>query len=112
MNSPNLVRNHFAVDDPVEVVTDLNNPPHKNYNPRAVENQYPKMLYNHDSGKVLIVNSEKEEQLAIKKHGFQLKPDPGRDYSRARAGMVAPAKAQVEPREEELIAAELAEEEA
>lgn len=103
--------NQFAEPKP-EVITDINNPPRRNYNPNLPENQYPKMLYHHDTGKVLTVHSAREENLAISRHGFQLKPAPDRNYHTVKNGMVAPMKEAAEPREEELIAMELAEEDA
>ncbi len=106
------VTNSFAVDYAAgNSVVDINNPPRKPYNPHAPENEFPKMLYNHESGKVLTVSSAKEEQLAIKKHGFQRAPAPDREYHMAKTGMVAPMKPEAAPREEALIAQELAEEE-
>ena len=103
-------RNHFTVDGPTTdgpVITDINNPPHRNYNPQDPKNQYPRMLYHHESGRVLTVQNEKEEKAALKRK-FQLTPSPDHDYSKVnRAGIAA--KASNEPkREEELSAAELA----
>lgn len=101
------VQNNFAVDKPVQEITDINNPPHKNYNPHDPKNQYPKMLYHHESGRVLTVNDTKEEKAALKR-SFDPKPAPGRDYSKvSRAGIAAPA-ATGPKREEEMSAEELA----
>ena len=105
------VPNQFAGSAPQETVVDINNPPHRNYNPYDPKNEFPRMLYNHDTGKVLTVNSAKKEQIATTKHGFQREPAPDRNYHGARSGMMAPVKAVLEPREDELIAADLAEEE-
>jgi len=101
------VRNSFTVDQPEVAITDINNPPHRNFNPYAPENQYPKMVYHHETGRVLKVASEKEEKAASKR-GFKLKPSPDFDYSKvSRAGIAA--KASTEPkREEEMSAEELA----
>jgi hypothetical protein len=103
-------RNHFSVDGPTTdgpVITDINNPPKKNYNPRAAENEFPKMLYHHESGRVLKVENEKEQKAAIKR-GFELKPSQDFDYGKInRAGIAA--KASTEPkREDEMSAEELA----
>ncbi len=105
------VPNQFAADKPRETIVDINNPPHRNFNPHAPENEFPKMLFHHDTGKVLTVNSAKEEKIATEKHGFQLKPAPDRNYHGARSGMIAPVKPVAEPREEEMIASELEKEE-
>lgn len=101
------VRNSFTVDQPSVEITDINHPPHRNYNPHAPENQYPKMLYHHENGRVLKVGNEKEEKAASKR-GFKLKPSPDFDYSQvSRAGVAT--KASNEPkREEEMSAEELA----
>jgi hypothetical protein len=101
------VRNSFTVDKPTVEITDINNPPHKNYNPHDPKNEYPKMLYHHESGRVLQVASEKEQKAALKR-GFDLKPSPNHDYSKvSRAGIAAPAE-HGEKREEEMSAQELA----
>jgi hypothetical protein len=101
-------QNHFTVDPPKTAeITDINNPPKKNYNPRDPKNEYPKMLYHHGTGRVLHVANEKEQKAAMKR-GFELKPSPDYDYSKvSRAGIAA--KASSEPkREEEMSAEELA----
>lgn len=107
MSPAQSVRNSFTVDKPEVEITDINNPPHKNYNPHAPANQYPKMLYHHENGRVLKVASDKEEKAATKR-GFKLKPSQDFDYSKvSRAGVAA--KASNEPkREEEMSAEELA----
>jgi hypothetical protein len=103
------VTNSFAVDYAAgNSVIDINNPPRKPYNPHDPKNEFPKMLYNHETGKVLTVASTKEEQVAIKKHGFKREPAPDREYHLAKSGMVAPMKQEAEPREEAMIAQELA----
>lgn len=101
--------NRFAASAPQEVIVDINNPPRRNFNPYDPKNEFPKMLYNHETGKVLTVNSSKEEQIATQKHGFQREPSPDRNYHGARSGLVAPVKPVAEPREEEMIASELEE---
>jgi hypothetical protein len=85
--------NFFAASQPVtDTVVDINNPPrNRNYNPHAPENQFPKMLYHHDSGQVLVVKSAAEQKAAEKK-GFQLKPSPNRDYSKVKHGSLALVK--------------------
>lgn len=89
------VTNNFAVDySQGDNVVDINNPPRKRY----VHQEFPRMVYHHDSGHVLTVNNPKELKLAIKK-GFQLEPAADRDYSKVKSGFVAPMKAHGEPRE-------------
>ena len=103
-------QNHFTVDPPQQSnaeITDINNPPRKNYNPYDPKHEFPKMVYHHDSGRVLTVQNEKEQKAASKR-GFVPEPSPGHDYSKvSRAGIAA--KASAEPkREEEMSAEELA----
>lgn len=101
------VQNNFAVDQPaVPEITDINNPPRKNYNPFDPKNRYPRMLYHHDTGRVLTVANEKEEKASVKR-GYQLKPSPGHDYSNLRGG-IAPTKLNQPKAEEEMSAADLA----
>jgi hypothetical protein len=106
--SMNKVTNSFTVDKPAgPPITDINNPPHVNYNPHDPKNEFPKMLYHHESGRVLNVANEKEQKAALKR-GFDLKPSPHHDYSKvSRAGIAAPAE-HSEKREEEMSAQELA----
>ena len=101
------VRNSFTVDQPTVEIADINNPPRKNYNPHDPKNEFPKMLYHHETGRVLNVANEKEQKAALKR-GFDLRPSPDHDYSKvSRAGIAA--KASSEPkREEEMSAEELA----
>ena len=101
------VQNSFAVDKPEVVITDINNPPRRNYNPFDPANEFPKMLYHHEMGRVLKVASAAEQKAALKR-GFELKPSPTHDYSRVSRAGIAPALTQVEKREEEMSAAELA----
>jgi hypothetical protein len=106
-NQTTPVRNSFTVDKPEVTITDINNPPRQNYNPHDPKNEYPKMLYHHESGRVLKVNDPREEKASLKR-GFDLKPSPHHDYSKvSRAGIAAPAE-KVEKREEEMSAEELA----
>ena len=101
------VRNSFTVDKPTVEITDINNPPHKNYNPYDPKNQYPKMLYHHETGRVLQVANEKEEKAALKRK-FDLKPSPDHDYSKVSRAGVAPKADHGPKREEEMSAEELA----
>ena len=106
MNETRVVPNTFAVDYQAgNTVVDINNPPQKRY----VHQEFPKMLYDHESGRVLQVKDEKEMKAALKK-GFQVKPAPDRDYSKVtRSGSVAPSKPEPpEPilSDEDLLAAD------
>ncbi len=102
------VTNSFAVDQPsVPEISDINNPPRKNYNPHAPENQFPKVVYHHESGRVLTVASQKELAAALKR-GFDLKPSPKHDYSKVGRSGVAPVSATGPKSEEEMSAEELA----
>lgn len=91
--------NSFAVDYKNSTV-DINNPPPKRYNPNAPENQYPRYLYNHETGHVLRVKDLAEEQRAAAR-GFKREPAPNRDYHLAQHGRVAPLT-QAATREEPL----------
>ena len=102
-----MVQNSFTVDKPTVEITDINNPPHKNYNPHDPKNEYPKMLYHHETGRVLNVANEKEQKAALKR-GFNLKPSPDHDYSKVSRAGVAPKLEHGEKREEEMSAEELA----
>jgi hypothetical protein len=105
--SAQTVRNSFAVDKPAVEITDINNPPRRPYNPQDPKNEFPKMLYHHESGRVLAVQNEKEQKAAHKR-GFELKPSPDHDYSKiTRAGVAAVAD-HAPKREEEMSAEELA----
>jgi hypothetical protein len=101
MPYPNPTVNHFAVDT-VPNVVDINNPPKI----RVPYMEFPKMMYHHDSGKVLTVADQKQEKAAFK-HGFQLQPSPTHDYSNIKHG-VAGVKAVGEPRVTHLTAEQLA----
>ena len=104
-----ITENHFTVDQPSNdiVITDINNPPRKAYNPRDPQNQYPKMLYHHGNGRVLKVGNEKEEKAALKRD-FKLAPSPDYDYSKVNQNSGIAAKAIHAPREETMSAEELA----
>lgn len=102
------VTNSFAVDHGAgETVLDINNPPRKNYNPNAPENQFPRAVYHHETGRVLHVSNEKELKAALKRD-FDLKPSAGRDYSKISAAGIAAPKTVAELREEEMSAEDLA----
>jgi hypothetical protein len=70
-----LVKNTFTVDQPQqpETVVDINNPPHRNYNPRDPKNEFPKMLYPPTEGKPVVVQSKEQEAEFLKKK-FTHKP--------------------------------------
>lgn len=109
MSPATPTRNHFTVDEPQQgqAITDINNPPRKPYSPHDPKNEFPKMVYHHETGRVLTVTDEKQQKAALKR-GFALKPSSDHDYSKvSRAGIAA--KASNEPkREEEMSAEELA----
>ena len=89
MNNVPLVQNSFAVDYQAgNTVIDINNPPQKRY----VHQEFPKLVYHHESGHVLTVADDKQLKLAVKK-GYDLKPAPDRDYSKLSRARVAPVKA-------------------
>lgn len=102
-----MVQNSFTVDKPTVEITDINNPPRKNYNPHDPKNEYPKMLYHHETGRVLSVGNEKEQKGALKR-GFNLKPSPDHDYSKVSRAGVAPKLTTGPKREEDMSAEELA----
>ena len=107
MSPAQTVRNSFTVDKPEVEITDINNPPRRPYNPHDPKNEFPKVLYHHESGRVLKVENEKEQKAAHKR-GFELKPSPAHDYSKiTRAGVAAVAD-HAPKREEEMSAEELA----
>lgn len=70
-------------------------------------NNYPKMVYNHDSGHVLTVADEKQWKAA-QKRGFQEQPSLDHDYSKVKNN-VAARKDRPVPREDVMSAAQLAE---
>jgi hypothetical protein len=93
--------NTFTVDKPTagETVIDINNPPKKNYNPHDPKNRYPRLMYHHETGKVVKVENATQEGAA-EAHGYDVKPSPNHDYSKIRAS-VAPTKPPVVEREPE-----------
>lgn len=97
-------KNQFAVDYQTETVRDINNPPRKPYR----HQEYPKMVYHHESGHVLQVDDKRQEQAAVRK-GFQLKPSPVHDYSKVKMGRSVPLKPEAPDREAEMSAEELVE---
>lgn len=100
------VTNTFAVDYK-ETVVDINNPGVKGYNPNHPDNQFPRMVYDHETGHTLKVQDAKQLKAAVKK-GFSLEPSPTHDYSRLRAGRAA-AKEHAAPRPQEMTVEELEE---
>lgn len=99
-----LSENFFAVDYQAgDFVSDINNPPKERY----VYQEFPKMVYDHESGALLQVNDEKQQKAALKK-GFQLKPSPRHDYSQVKNGFAA-VKGEAPVRVEEISAEQLAE---
>lgn len=104
----NQPQNFFAVDKPVSPqVIDINNPPVPRYGtPQNPKRAYPKIVYNHETGKVLTVQNAAQQEAA-KRQGFENAPDPKRDYHNVRSGMTAQPKAEVEPREHVMTAEEL-----
>jgi hypothetical protein len=107
MSPVQTVRNSFSVDQPTVEITDINNPPRRPYNPHDPKNEFPKVLYHHETGRVLTVQNGKEQKAAHKR-GFELKPSPAHDYSKiTRAGIAAVAD-HAPKREEEMSAEELA----
>jgi hypothetical protein len=105
-----VVPNSFAVDYKAgNTVIDINNPPHKRY----VHQEFPKMVYHHESGQTLTVQDEKQLKLALKK-GFETKPAADRDYSKTNRNGVAPVKPEPSPEqltEEEILNASAEEDE-
>jgi hypothetical protein len=96
--------NMFAVDYQAgEHVIDINNPPTKRY----VHQEFPKLVYHHESGHILQVDDEKQLKAA-QKRGFKDRPASNRDYSKI-AGSVAAIAEHAEPRPEELSADEMVE---
>jgi len=89
MQGTHPVPNSFAVDFQAgNNVVDINNPPKQRY----VHQEFPKHVYDHETGRVLEVKDEREQKAALKK-GFKLEPALDRDYSKiTRSGNVAPTK--------------------
>jgi len=107
------VSNFFAVDKATSPqVIDINNPGGPRYGtPQNPFKHYPKMVYNHKTGKVLNVQNQAQHEAA-KRRDFKDQPDPNRDYHNVRSGMTALPKKEVEPREHVMTAEELEEMEA
>lgn len=111
-----MPQNHFAVDYNTETIMDINKPPQRRY----VHQDFPRFVYNHDSGQVLRVDDDRQLKAAQKK-GFDVKPDTRRDYSTIgnvvldqrtnefSAG-IAPMRAAASARQELTTAAQLVEE--
>ena len=75
-----LAREKWKHEAPKQI--DLNNPPKEPYRFQP----YPKMLYNHDNGHVMLVHSQKQEAAALKE-GFVAKPAIEKyDYTKIRNG--------------------------
>jgi hypothetical protein len=103
MNSP---ENHFAVDQMQEF--DPNKPPQRPYNPHDPKNQFPRIVYHHDTGHVLQVEDEKQLKAATKR-AYKLTPAPDRDYSKITSSGIAAKISAADVREEQqLSAADLA----
>lgn len=82
----NVTNNSFAVDQPQGgQVFDLNNPPRARYKHQP----FPKAVYDQNSGRTMIVKDEKELKKA-QKAGYDMKPAPGRDYSKVSREGIAP----------------------
>ena len=84
--SVNVTNNSFAVDQPQGgQVFDLNAPRTGRYKHQI----FPQMVYHHETGRTLIVKDDKELNKA-KKAGYDMKPAPGRDYSKVSREGIAP----------------------
>lgn len=59
--------------------------------PGTFEFEYPKLMYQHQSGHMLQVDTPEQEKAALAQ-GFKTKPAPDRDYSQAKVGKIAPMK--------------------
>lgn len=95
---------------PVGREIDLGKPVIVPYRVGDPRNNYPKMVYHHDSGHVMTIAAgpDAEKQLkAAQKRGFEEKPSPNHDYSQIRNGRAA-VKATAPAREEQMSAEELA----
>ena len=105
--------NFFAVDQaPAAQVIDINNPAGPRYGtPQNPHKHYPKVVYNHETGKVLEVKNQAQYEAA-QRRDFKDQPDPNRDYHNVRSGMTAQPKKEVEPREQVMTAEQLEELEA
>ena len=75
--------------------------------PRYVHQEFPKMVYNHESGDVLTVGDERMLKAA-ERRGFKNQPSPNHDYSRIVNGRAA-KKSTPPPRAHSLTDEEIAE---
>lgn len=100
--SPNP-QNRFTVDDPIGQELDINNPKTKRY----VHQEFPRVVYHHETGHVLEVADEKQLKAA-QRRGFKLEPAADRDYSNLKGSQAQPATAGAQS-VPELSAEELAE---
>lgn len=82
-----MPQNSFAVDyGPGETVIDINNPPTTRYQ----HQEFPRLVYQHESGQVMQVADAKQLAAALKKN-FDLKPASNRDYSKVTNVVLNPA---------------------
>lgn len=88
---------------PVGEEIDINNPKVPPYR----HQEFPKMVYHHDSGEVLTVADDKQFKTAIKR-GFSEEPAAKRDYSQLNRANIAPIAATGPVRDTELSASGLA----
>jgi hypothetical protein len=108
MSPARPVQNHFSVDEPQgPAITDINNPPQRRYSPSDPKNEFPKMVYHHETGRVLKVANEKEQKAALKRD-FSFTPSPSHDYSKVSRAGIAAAASSGPKREEEMSGEELA----
>lgn len=91
---------------PVGREIDLGKPVIVPYRVGDPRNNWPRMVYHHESGHVLKVKDEKELKAAAKR-GFQEQPSPDHDYSKVRNNIAARKEVSA-PREESMSAEELA----
>ena len=93
---------------PVGREIDLGKPVIVPYRVGDPKNNWPKMVYHHESGHVLKVEDERQLKVAAKR-GFQEQPSPDHDYSKVKNNVAARKEASAVPREETMSAAQLAE---
>lgn len=98
--------NQFAVDAPqIGTVSDVNDPKTPRYGTKQNPyREYPKMMYDHESGRVLEVKDSAQEAATVRR-GFQTQPSPHHDYHKVKSGMLAPSK-QKGPEREHLLTIE------
>ena len=72
-----ITENHFTVDQPSSdiFITDINNPPKRPYNPRDPQNEFPKLLYHHGSGRVLKIEAGPERKTGERRPETGLQTD-------------------------------------